>query len=367
MKYTDLSVVLERDEIRVKEETVENQTFRIVCYMVATPDLWEVENAIECRGITFDSEGNCVVRPFEKFFNINENKYTQLSDLDFTNSYADEKIDGSMVTPLFVNGNLYMKTKKSFYSDVAISATKFARNDPPAFFICNWLRTKNVTPIFEYQSREHMIVIDPKIERLVLLAIRDNITGEYLPDSQINQILSVTMYATGSSGWKPSIQPTKIEELLRLVETKVDFEGWVIRLANGKRVKLKTRDYLTRQKATDFHERNVADLVANEELDDILPSLKLNSFQLEKINQISHRVAHEFHLMDVRVKEILSEIQDKQIPRNLIYSKYKDEPLLGLVFNSLDDREPDFLKLWNSLYRDKYSTRKLFLSGGSEE
>lgn len=360
-KYDDLMDALTRAEIRVKEEIVEDQTFRIVCYMVATPDLWDVKNAIECRGITFDSDGNCVVRPFEKFFNINENKYTQLYDLDFTNAVAYEKIDGSMVTPLFVNGNLYMKTKKSFYSDVAVSSTKFARNNQSISFLCKLTQSKNLTPIFEYQSPEHMIVINTETEKLTLLAIRDNQTGEYLTDSQIDQIINIVADATGDRVHVPDMEPANIDDLLQQVETKVDFEGWVIRLSNGKRVKLKTKDYLLRHKSTNFNERDIAELVANEKLDDVLPTLKLNDIQLEKINQIAQNVALEFQRMDTRVKEILSEINDKQIPRNLIYSTYKDEPLIGLVFASLNGKDPDFLKSWNSLYKDKYSTTKMFL------
>lgn len=107
-----------------KEEIVDSETFTIVFYQIADNQFWEQPFATEVRGHVFDSTGKCVSAALEKFFNLNEQKNTQQDVLDFTNCVSYEKEDGSQITTLVLNDKVYLKTKKTFYSDVAINANK---------------------------------------------------------------------------------------------------------------------------------------------------------------------------------------------------------------------------------------------------
>jgi RNA ligase len=150
--------------------------------MVASPDLWNVPNAIEARGITFDSDGNIASRTMKKFFNLNENAETQLSQLDFSGALVYDKLDGSMITPVLLSdGTIRVKTKKSFYSDVAIAAQAFLDRPDNTYlveYIRHWLAL-GFTPSFEYVSPANRIVVDYNgEERLTLLMMRKNATGQ---------------------------------------------------------------------------------------------------------------------------------------------------------------------------------------------
>lgn len=111
-----------REDKRVifKEEIVASKKFTIVFYQIADNEYWYLPLAKETRGHTFDEDGNLVSGTFEKFFNLNENGFTLQNELDFTNARFFDKVDGSMITSIVIKGKVHLKTKKSFYSDVAI-------------------------------------------------------------------------------------------------------------------------------------------------------------------------------------------------------------------------------------------------------
>ena len=87
-----------RDEkmIKFKEEFVGGKSVTIVSYMVASPDLWKLPNAIEARGITYDTAtGDCICAPFHKFFNVGENEHVLPGVLPFPSiTSVLEKRDG---------------------------------------------------------------------------------------------------------------------------------------------------------------------------------------------------------------------------------------------------------------------------------
>lgn len=127
--------------------------------MVADPEFWKLPLATECRGLVFDSSGNCISRSFQKFFNLNETDETQYNVVKgkAIRQVADKR-DGSLITPVLVGGNIYWKSKKSFYSDVAVDAAKNVPNELIPFVLSYLLDDK--TPIYEYTSPQNRVVID---------------------------------------------------------------------------------------------------------------------------------------------------------------------------------------------------------------
>ena len=132
----------------------------------------------ECRGIIFDTAtGDIIRRPFHKFFNVNERDETQDHRVDLSRPHAIlEKLDGSMIAPFLVNGELIWGTKMGA-TDVAKPVEEFIKNNPQYLSFAEEAVHHGLTPIFEWCSRKQRIVLDYKEDQLVLTAMRNQITG----------------------------------------------------------------------------------------------------------------------------------------------------------------------------------------------
>jgi RNA ligase len=174
-----------RDEFLVAER----EFGTVINYMVSMPDTFnmtgpdDLGGAIrrECRGIKFYPDGKVACRLFHKFFNISEREETQphLIDLSRLHTIMDKR-DGSMLHPMVMpDGKIRWMTKMGL-SDVAIQAEKFIQHHPKYENFAMWCINNDMTPIFEYTSPNNRIVIQYEKEELILLAVRNNFTGEYL-------------------------------------------------------------------------------------------------------------------------------------------------------------------------------------------
>ena len=127
---TDLELfkvgVGDKPEIRFMQQ--DNGT-TIVSYIISDESTFDNGYALECRGITFNADGKIISRNLHKFFNVNEKPRTQVNLLDWTKvTRVAAKIDGSMICTVnhpSVLGNFSLKSKKTFTSDVAVSAAKW--------------------------------------------------------------------------------------------------------------------------------------------------------------------------------------------------------------------------------------------------
>jgi len=355
MNISELSEAIARDEIRVKTEIVDGQEFRIVCYMIASPDLWDVPNALECRGITFDSEGNCVCRTMEKFFNINENKHSQLSDLDFNHALAFDKLDGSMISIVRVNNKLYCKTKKSFYSSVALSAQKYFDTQPNLQALSNYMIDRGWTPTFEYESPETQIVIQQTEQKMSLLLARNIVSGTYLPNDDL--VILANWQHTPIPGWS---NVTNILNLIALAKEAVGVEGWVIQLQSGVRVKLKTDWYLKLHRLTDYTERSIFDLIIAEEIDDLMPLLETREGAVDKINSISHRIAYLMKQAAIDTAHLIQLWHRDNLSLPDIGKCYSQHSAFSLAIMVYKNREPDFKTFIIKNYRNQFTTTPLF-------
>ena len=355
MNIQDMQQALDRDEIRVRVEEVDGEQFSIVSYMVATPDLWEVPNAIEARGITFDSQGNCVCRTMEKFFNINENQYTQLSDLDFNGAIAYEKLDGSMITVVQIGDRLVCKTKKSFYSDVAINAQRFFDSNENLQQFSKHLIDNGFTPTFEFESPDSQIVVEQYVDQMTFLCARHIKTGKYMDFDAASAIASY--YSVNVVSWQNCHNIHEFIEHAKVVE---GIEGWVFLLQSGQRVKLKTAWYLARHRLTSYTERNVFDLILNEEIDDLMPLFEKKADALEKVNAIGHRIAHLMKEVESQSEELVNQWKSQELTLPVIGKTYSSDPLFSLAIRLYKGQEPDFKNYVSRFYRDSFESRPLF-------
>jgi RNA ligase len=157
----------------------------VVNYLVAMPDSFppvaDDLSAIrrECRGLLFDRAGNISSRRLHKFFNVNEKEETLSTAIDFNQPHIIlEKLDGSMITPIQVTSHIRWGTKMGI-TDVSMNAEVFVSRNINYQEFADYIMSFDSTPIFEWCSPKNRIVVEYPHDRLVLIAIRDNVSGDY--------------------------------------------------------------------------------------------------------------------------------------------------------------------------------------------
>ena len=289
-----ISDVLPHIEGREEFIVAEREGYRVINYVVAMADTFDMTGpddltgAIrrECRGLIFDRDGNIMSRPFHKFFNVNEREETQSHAIDMSQPHAImEKMDGSMIRPILVDGYLRLATKMGV-TNVAMEAEAWLAAQDSEYK--EWLRAymdNGYTPIFEWVSPFNQIVLAYEIEDLVLLAIRDNVTGEYLDLAEELAEVRCPFNVVRSYG---SMEGNITDYIARQrgVEGR---EGDIIAFANGHRLKVKNDWYVRIHKTIDriTFDRNIVDLIINEEVDDVIPMLP--TAQVERIRNFETR------------------------------------------------------------------------------
>lgn len=348
-----------KEEIRFSEQP--NGT-TVVCYMVADRDTFDNALARECRGITFDAQGKLICRPLHKFFNLNENAATQEHALpwDMVQVLMD-KVDGSMLTPLILNGELLWKSKKSFDSDVAKMAADHARTQPKLeLFAKDWI-AKGYTPIFEFVSPDARIVVGYPKPELRLLHLRHMQSGNYLvlhnadgsPTDMARELCEE--YELTLVECLP-IEP--VAQVLEKLTTARNLEGVIFRFADGEMVKVKCPWYLTLHHSITFiRERDIAALVLDEKLDDVKASLFEIGATLESVEAVEQRVVDELNGIRHEVDELVAQYHGKT-PKEMALA-CKSHPLFGLAIQQHRGNEPDYLEYFRKSRLKEYSLRQL--------
>jgi RNA ligase len=180
--------VLPHIEGREEFIVAEREFGTVINYMVAMADTFDMNGtddlggAIrrECRGIKFYPDGRIAARPFHKFFNVGERAETLVHSVDFSCDHRIlTKLDGSMIHPILVGGYVRLCTKMGI-TEVAMNAEEYTSKNSRYNAFMKWAMDNDLTPLFEWCSRKNRIVIDYPEDSLTLLAVRHNITGEYL-------------------------------------------------------------------------------------------------------------------------------------------------------------------------------------------
>ncbi len=262
----------------------------------------------ELRGIIFDSlTGDIIRRPFHKFFNVNERDETQDHRIDLSQPHAIlEKLDGSMIAPFIVNGEMIWGTKMGA-TDVAKPVEEFVKNNPHYLSFANWMLSMNLTPIFEWCSRKQRIVLDYKEDQLILTAIRHLHDGHY-----VNRESMIGFAEDG--GNIPVVRAfdpqTDMKAFLEYVRDLEDLEGFVVRFDDGHMLKLKCHWYIQIHKAKEaiLQDRNIVELILEEHLDDVKAHLpaedrdRLTQFESDVnrgVRDIVNRVVNILHGLSV--------------------------------------------------------------------
>jgi len=380
--------VAHKPEIRFMDQ--DNGT--VVCsYIVSCDGTFDEMYSREARGIVF-KDGKVIARPLHKFSNLNQNQDVLFENIDWSKVVrVMDKRDGSMIHTVAVkntdklwpsNLNFDLKSKKSYVSDVAHQAKGFlmlaeTATPSPSFLLsssfayprygdfCNWCVENDLTAIFEWTSPVARIVIGYKHDSLTLLHIRHNVTGEYFKTAELE--------VTAKSFYIPVV--TELDHLKKMfdnpegvkryIEETTDVEGVVVQFESGEMLKVKTAWYMERHKAMTFlRERDIAEMVLNETLDDLKSVLVGEGCDITEINAIETRVVAEIDAIIWTVNDIFELVCNKTKKElALLYgSQGYNHPFFKLIMNKKDGKEPDYNGFYERNYlREQFGLRQLNL------
>ena len=185
-------------------------------------NLWD-EVTLMCRGLVTDNTGDIVATPFQKFFNIEEGKFTPTENFE-----VYEKMDGSLGIVFWFQGQWVVATRGSFTSDQAIKAREILKKYNTDIMF------RHLTFCFEIIYPENRIVLDYGTdEKLVLLGTFNKDGKEIDVEMWAQYGFDVVKKYDGISDYK------QLKEMV-----KNDQEGFVVKFSNGDRVKVKGVEYL---------------------------------------------------------------------------------------------------------------------------
>jgi len=241
------------EKIQHKEEIgiLDKGDFTVIQYNVEKPDTFDSIEAMECRGIVFcNKTGKVLRRPFEKFWNVNQRDHTLAYLLDETRKIVrmTEKLDGTMISPFMLNGEIFWGTKRCANEFNEYIKNSGIINDNLKQFILDMI-ADGYTPMFEYHdpSFEGTCIVVNYPQRFIrLLAVRDNTTGEYLPTSQLANNYDIDVLT------ESKIPFNSVQHAVESVQQEENHEGYVMELDDGSRVKLKTLWYCQKHRLIDF-------------------------------------------------------------------------------------------------------------------
>ena len=196
---------------------------------------WD-EITLNARGTVYEIEtGEIVARAFPKFFNYGELDEEKKADILAAKEFdVYEKMDGSLGIIFNYEGEWFVNTRGSFTSDQAVKGKEMLTNKYDMSDI-----PKNISILAEIIYPENKIIVDyGDTEELVIL-------GSYLTGT--NSFLNTCKTISEKSGIRvaPSYKFDSIQSLMDHMAT-LDHteEGYVVRLADGYRVKFKSAEYL---------------------------------------------------------------------------------------------------------------------------
>merc|ERR1711879_329232 len=284
-----------------KDHTFKNKTFRIFNYQLANYAQFCLPNALECRGHMFEIDKNekpirLASLPVPKFFNIGENPFTQNLDFDGARQIM-RKEDGSLMSTLNIDGELFLKSKASLTSGQAVDGLEFLNLPENLSFKNELLKLENegFTVNLEWTSPSNRIVLFYDTSALVVLNIRSKENGEYLEKEHLDS----EKYPEMIKRWVEVIETDDPAAYIEKSYDEKEIEGYVVQLKSGQFCKAKTKWYLSLHRTRDNLEgQKLFNCVLEESTDD-----------LKSLYSLDEKILKHIELFEEQVLEILNDIQ----------------------------------------------------------
>ncbi|EDM23337.1 hypothetical protein [Caminibacter mediatlanticus] len=223
-----------------KEIKFLNKNISIYHYKQAKYEEFVKFNAWELRGLTFVEYKRFL--SLHKFFELNQAPGWMKEDVKNKKiKKVVEKIDGSLLQPILIDGKIYFKTKLSFDAYQAKRANEIMlKNLNIKEYIIKCFE-KNKIPLFEYISQKSQVVMDYNKEELINTQVRDLNTGEYDLEFE-KEALKYNITTPKSYDFN------SLDEIINEAKNNKNIEGWVVIFEDMQFLKVKTEEYLKRHK-----------------------------------------------------------------------------------------------------------------------
>lgn len=261
--------------------------FRIFSYNYASYSDWLLDDALECRGIMFEMDADGPVRiaarPMEKFFNLGENPLTMDINMDEV-ALVMTKADGSLVSTYMDQTNIAFKSKGSIKSSQAAEALQVFKQEHRIAFRerVTEITEAGYTCNMEYVAPTNRIVLPYQERDLILLNVRHNETGEYIPYHDLFKDAALRPFLV------EAYDPATIENVRDMKE----IEGFVYELVDGRKFKVKTEWYCALHHTKDSVNNNqrLFEVVVAGGADDVIAMFTGDDYAREKVNAFT--IAH---------------------------------------------------------------------------
>jgi T4 RnlA family RNA ligase len=336
-------LVQENEAFYFSDQQLDDSTYRIFNYRLASYTDFLHPGALECRGIMFEIDRfakpiRLASLPIHKFFNLHENPFVM--DLDVsTLSRVMIKSDGSLISTYLDDGLLKLKSKGSLSSDQAIDSMNWLELNPTFKSDLLYYATNDYTVNMEWCSPNNRIVLGYKEPRLIVLNIRNNKDGTYVSpdDYQINHHIKYI---------EPNVQFDDAEMFIASVpDMKEDIEGFVCVLEDETWFKLKTLKYLSLHKTKDSINcsRLLFEAVLEEATDDMRSLFHDDELAIELIDNMEHFVDQRYnHMVDTVEKFYESNKLLSRKDYAILGNKELDKMFFGLAMSKYLNKEIDY-------------------------
>ncbi len=314
----------------MKEEIIHGIPIISFTYRLALVDDFKAyRGARNLRGITFRGDTKeLIALPLHKFWNLNENEYTQLDVIKNKKILrVTEKYDGSLVYFFMLGNRLYCKTKFNSAADQAYWAMNIVESDSTLKNSIIKLIKNNCTPIFELISPRNQVVIPYTDEKLKYICARSMVDGTYNFD-YIKGCDPVGEFCLDD-----------VNSIISTVKNYYGHEGLVVVFDDHDMIKIKNEEYLKlhKIKSNILNESTIANLVLNNKLDDIKDYLlSSDSNMIEYVCSLEKKIIDSYNNF----------IQSAQI----FYNIYKDMPRKDYAIKAQNELDRTSFGLAMELY-----------------
>jgi T4 RnlA family RNA ligase len=344
--YKDLmTLVVKNDSFYFKDFTLEDKIYRVFNYHLASWSLFLEPGALNCRGIMFDvtneNDIKLVSLPPEKFFNYEE------GGVDHTKcSLGDKmvKMDGSLISTYLHNGELYLKSKGSLFSEQANDAMKMLAGLPEFKEELKQLALMGYTVNLEYTSPKNRIVVSYADEQLTILSARSHLDGKNLFATSLKNMLErlgdFDCMVDRMVDFE-DLRQERIEQLKFMDEIRQETfgEGYVIEFIREDQssylAKAKNLRYVALHHTKDSvnSAKRLFEVVIGEGTDDLRAMFADDQYVLDQIDEMEKRVQPIFNRLIKTVENFYE--QNKNLERKDYAMKaQKEKPhIMSLLMN----------------------------------
>ncbi len=354
--YKDLMELISKNEaFFFKDFTLQDKTYRIMNYRLASWSLFQEPSALNCRGIMYDvtDESNIklVSLPPEKFFNYEE------GGVEHTKGKLGDKMvkmDGSLISTYTHNGEMFFKSKGSLFSSQALDAMKLINKDEFSQFKNELVKLVELgyTVNLEYTSPENRIVIPYQTEELTVLSVRSHENGQNYFATKLKSLLDeLGMTAIKDNMvYHESLHNHQIEQLKFVddVRAEQEGEGYVVEIVLDENTsyltKIKNTKYLTLHQTKDSvnSAKRLFEAVIEEASDDLRSMFADDPYVLNKVAEMENHVQPIFNHIVKTVEDFHKENKDL-VRKDYAIKAQKEQPdFMGLLMNAYLNKPIDF-------------------------